>query len=141
MKLLVGGSRSITDYDVVCRAFEQFLYFQKQYRRTDYTITEVITGHQRGRKINGKWYPTVDLLAERWAKERNIAVKPVRANWHKHGKAAGPIRNGKMVAELAPDEWVLAIWDGRSRGTADLMDKARRAGRGVYTYGVTVKPI
>jgi hypothetical protein len=51
------------------------------------------------------------------------------AQWHKYGRAAGPIRNQQMLAEGKPD-LVLAFHDDidGSRGTKDMVNRARRAG-------------
>ena len=47
------------------------------------------------------------------------------AEWGKHGRAAGPIRNQRMLDEGKPD-LVVAFPGGR--GTADMMARARNAG-------------
>lgn len=46
------------------------------------------------------------------------------ADWKKHGKAAGPIRNGIMLRDGKPD-MVVAFPGGR--GTANMVDQARLA--------------
>lgn len=43
------------------------------------------------------------------------------ADWGKHGKAAGPIRNSKMIADA---DALVAFWDGKSRGTRDCILQA-----------------
>lgn len=50
------------------------------------------------------------------------------AEWEAHGRAAGPIRNSVIVANC---DRVVAFWYGDSRGTADTVRKARRAGKPV----------
>lgn len=50
---------------------------------------------------------------------------PFAAEWAKHGKAAGPIRNQRMLDEGKPD-LVVAFPGGR--GTADMVARARKAG-------------
>ncbi len=47
------------------------------------------------------------------------------AEWMKYGKAAGPIRNARMLAEGKPD-LVVAFPGGR--GTADMLRRVREAG-------------
>lgn len=47
------------------------------------------------------------------------------ADWSKYGKAAGPMRNQKMLDEYKPD-LVVALPGGR--GTADMVSRARVAG-------------
>jgi hypothetical protein len=56
------------------------------------------------------------------------------ADWRGDGKAAGPIRNSRMIAaweRTAGDHRAIALWDGKSRGTLDAMTKIVRAGHGV----------
>lgn len=47
------------------------------------------------------------------------------ADWNKHGKAAGPILNAEM-AEVA--DALIAFWDGKSRGTANMIQLAKDKG-------------
>ena len=58
-----------------------------------------------------------------------LGLKTIRfpADWKKHGKAAGPIRNQQMLDEGKPD-LVLAFWDGKSRGTQDMIERTKKAG-------------
>lgn len=74
----------------------------------------------------------VDSWAEAAARARGLAVEVIEPDWNQHGKAAGPLRNGQIVASA---EVVYAIWNGESRGTLDSINKARRAGK----LGGTVK--
>jgi hypothetical protein len=77
----------------------------------------VIAGGARG----------ADTLAVQEARARKppIPVRVYPADWRRHGKAAGPIRNQQMLDEGAPD-LVLAFPGGG--GTADMVRRARRAG-------------
>ena len=47
------------------------------------------------------------------------------ADWERHGRAAGPIRNEEM-AEVS--DALIAFWDGKSRGTKSMIEIARRKG-------------
>lgn len=69
--------------------------------------------------------PGADTLADRWAKRHGVPVQPFPANWKKHRKAAGPIRNAQMLAEGRPD--IVIAMPGKT-GTADMVAKARAAG-------------
>jgi hypothetical protein len=60
-----------------------------------------------------------------WAATEGIAFKTFHADWNAHGRAAGPIRNRRMLAEGKPD-LVVAFPGGR--GTADMVSAARAAG-------------
>lgn len=81
-------------------------------------ITTLIHGAARG----------ADTLAGEWAEAKGVGVHafPVHpAQWEAQGKAAGHLRNARMLAEGRPDA-VLAFPGGR--GTADMVAKARAAG-------------
>lgn len=59
-----------------------------------------------------------------WAQACGIQHLPMAADWHRYGKAAGPIRNQRMLDEGKPD-LVIAFPGGR--GTADMVRRARKA--------------
>lgn len=109
MKTIIAGSRSITDYESIKQAITS----------SRFEITEVVSGTARG----------VDTLGERWAAENNVPVKRFPANWSAHGKAAGPMRNQTM-ADYA--DALILVWDGRSRGSADMLARAVRGGLKVF---------
>ena len=70
-----------------------------------------------------------DALAEEWAREQikkhsGVSFRGFKADWNKHGKAAGPIRNQAMLDKGQPD-LVLAFPGGN--GTADMIRRAEAA--------------
>ncbi len=69
--------------------------------------------------------PGADSLAGQWAANHGIACTVFRADWKKHGKAAGPIRNRQMLNEFQPD--IVVAFPGGS-GTADMVSQAKRVG-------------
>lgn len=70
-----------------------------------------------------------DALAAAWAKAQGIEAVIFPADWESHGRAAGPIRNRRMIAEGKPDG-VVAFPGGR--GTADMIGAAEEAGLKVW---------
>jgi hypothetical protein len=66
-----------------------------------------------------------DHQAKMWAVAAKVPVRMFAADWRKHGPAAGPIRNQRMLDEGKPD-LVIAFPGGR--GTADMVRRARSAG-------------
>lgn len=64
----------------------------------------------------------VDRAGEAWA-GGNVERFP--ADWQTHGRGAGPIRNQQMVGSA---DALILVWDGRSRGSADVLQRARAAG-------------
>ncbi len=115
MRVLVCGGRDYNDYEKICMALDKSSH-QK-------TITLLIHGDALG----------ADRLARDWAFSRNVPRAPYPADWEAHGKAAGPIRNQKMIDEAKP-EGVIAFPGGK--GTADMIRRARAAGLQVWKpYG------
>lgn len=117
MKVIIAGSRWITKYDWVCEAIGWF----------DTPITEVVSGGADG----------VDKLGELWAERMDIPVVRFEAKWYEHGKAAGPIRNQAM-ADYA--EGLIAVWDGKSKGTADMIRRAKAKGLKIYVHKLVLTP-
>lgn len=69
--------------------------------------------------------PGADTLADKWAERMAISRHRFPAQWDRHGKAAGPIRNQAMLDKGRP-HFVVAFPGGR--GTADMVRRAREAG-------------
>lgn len=67
----------------------------------------------------------VDTAAEYFAKRWQLRHEVYPAQWDRHGKRAGPIRNQQMLDEGKPDK-VIAFPGGK--GTADMVKRARKAG-------------
>lgn len=102
MKLIIAGSRTIDWWDTfdineVCKSLPEY-------------PTEIVCGMAKG----------IDMLGAHFGYEYNIPVKEFPANWDKFGKGAGYIRNAEM-AEYA--DMLLAIWDGKSRGTKNMIQE------------------
>jgi YspA, cpYpsA-related SLOG family len=66
-----------------------------------------------------------DRLAREFGQQRGITVETFSADWEKHGRAAGPIRNKRMLNEGNPN-LVVAFPGGRR--TANMVKQAREAG-------------
>lgn len=107
-RVIIAGSRDFSDYALLCEKCDGLLC-QKQ--GTHQII--IISGTARG----------ADQLGERYAHERGYAVEQYPADWAHEGKAAGFIRNVQM-ADIA--DVLIVFWDGRSRGTANMIDIARQ---------------
>jgi hypothetical protein len=109
MKVIIAGSRSITDYKTVESAIKE----------SKFEITEIISGGARG----------VDKLGELYAVNNNIKLTIMKADWDKHGKSAGYIRNQEM-SEIA--EAVIILWDGASKGTKNMLEVSIKKGLKSY---------
>lgn len=115
MKTIIAGSRTITDPRVITWAVNRAV------RDADIWPSEIVEGEARG----------VDTLALKYAFDQGIPVRRMPADWERHGKAAGVIRN-KLMAEYA--EALIAIWDGQSKGTKHMIEEATRRGLKVYVF-------
>lgn len=111
MKLLICGSRSI---ELTKELLDDII---QEYDIKD--ITEVISGGARG----------PDHAAILWARSRNIPCTIMKAEWGRHGKKAGILRN-KEMAELCDE--CLSVWDGSSVGTASTMAFIEELGKPLY---------
>ena len=109
MKTIIAGSRTVQDYALVTAAIAE----------AGWHPTLVISGTA----------PGVDKLGELWARRNNIPIKRFPANWMRYGRAAGYLRNCNM-AEHA--EALIAVWDGKSRGTSSMIEIATERGLSVY---------
>lgn len=109
MNVIIAGGRDITDYDLVERAVSN----------SGFDIEQVVSGGAKG----------VDTLAVLYAQKHNKLLAVFMADWDRHGRKAGPIRNGQM-AEYA--DALIAIWDGKSKGTKNMIDQAMAKGMPVY---------
>ena len=81
--------------------------------------------------------PGADTLAWEWGWARNFHCERYFADWKQHGRAAGPIRNQRMIDEGKPD-LVVAFPGGR--GTADMIKRAETAGVPVRTVSARIEP-
>ena len=97
MKLLIVGSRGIKDFDL------------SQYIPDGVEL--IISGGASG----------VDCLAERYADKHRISKLILRPRYKVYGRAAPLKRNEEMV-RIA--DYVLVVWDGRSRGTEYTIEYA-----------------
>lgn len=112
-KLIVAGGRDFTDVDRIVQ--EVYGLMVKELK--DFEIV-IVQGEARG----------ADRLAKLAAQRLNMKCEGYPADWDKHQKAAGPIRNRQM-AEVA--HGLLAFWDGESKGTADMIRVMRTHGKNV----------
>ena len=105
MRCIIAGSRSIKNrtYIFDCIA------------NSNLDITEIVSGRAHG----------VDRAGEEWAELCELPVVLFPADWDLHGKSAGYKRNTAMAHYASG---LIAIWDGRSKGTKDMINLARKNG-------------
>lgn len=89
-------------------------------------IKTVISGGAKG----------IDTEAALYAARNKISKEIYPAKWRIHGRRAGPIRNQQMIDEGKPDS-IIAVWDGDSPGTADMLRRTDKAKLRTFIYMVS----
>ncbi len=84
-------------------------------------VTSIISGGAGG----------IDSLAEKYARENNIEIEIIRPQYQRYGRCAPIIRNREIVDKA---DLVVAIWDGKSKGTKSVLSYADKAGKEVILY-------
>lgn len=115
MKVIIAGSRTIRKPEIVVAAIEASGFAPQ--------ITQVVSGGAGG----------PDTYGEQWAHARGLPIKRFLAEWHRYGKRAGPLRNREMAAY---SEALIAVHDGKSRGTANMIEEATKRGLKVFVREV-----
>ena len=106
MKIVIAGSRSFHDYQLLC----QTLAPDKS------RITQVLTGGARG----------ADQLGYRWAWKHAIKHQLFRADWERFGQSAGTRRNHQMAQA---GDLLVCFWDGGSTGSAHMINCMQQLGK------------
>lgn len=118
----VIGSRNFRDFDLLCDVL------------SGYDPKVIVSGGAQG----------ADKLAEEWARKNNIDTLIFKPDWEKFGRSAGFVRNKDIVEN---SDILIAFWDGKSKGTANSIDLAKKMGKivrvvrfdkhkNVFNYGV-----
>lgn len=110
MRTIIAGSRDCTDIETLYIALQGVTW----------GMSEIVSGGCRG----------VDLLGEEFARRCKLPIKrfPYES---KYGKAGGPIRNRKMANY---SDALIALWDGKSAGTKNMIEEAHKKSLLVYIY-------
>lgn len=113
MKIVIAGSRTITDINILVKAI----------KLSEYKITredEIVSGGARG----------VDSLGEKYAKDKGITVKLFKPNWDKYGKSAGVIRNYEMAKYC---DKAIVIHNG-SNGSLNMIKNLIKFNKDFFEY-------
>lgn len=110
MKLLIVGSRSITDLDI------------SEYIPNDVDL--IISGGASG----------IDTIAEQFADNHSIEKTIIQPQYNLYRKGAPLKRNEQMVKIC---DCVLAFWDGKSRGTMHTVEYAKKLNKPATVITIT----
>jgi hypothetical protein len=117
MKTIIAGSRHLKNRETIMECIYECPWIQE--------ITEVVSGGAEG----------VDAIGEEWADIVGLGIRIFKANWNKYGKNAGPMRNRQMAAYA---DSLILIWNGESKGSANMLSNARNAGLLIFEVKRTV---
>jgi len=107
MKVAIVGSRTWIDAAMIHRYIDRLI--------AEHASLTIVSGAA----------PGVDRIAAGYAHSMGVTVIEHHADWKRHGRTAGAIRNQAIVAD---SDAVVAFWDGVSRGTKITLDLAKRKG-------------
>jgi len=110
MRVIIAGSRSITDYHIVEEAVKE----------SGIEVSVVISGVARG----------VDSLGEEYALRHGVLLERYPADWDRYGRSAGYIRNTEMASKA--DALIAIMIKEGSKGTEHMIQEANRCGLMVY---------
>jgi hypothetical protein len=118
MRTIIAGSRGLTHQAIVDQAVEL----------SGFVVSEVVSGTAQG----------VDALGESWAMARGLPIVEFPAKWigpRGLDRGAGHARN-QLMANYA--EALVAVWDGSSPGTRDMIKRATKRGLAVFVYDTSL---
>lgn len=101
MRVIIAGSRSISDYRAVESAVEA----------SKLAPTRILSGGASGD----------DGLGGEWAVRNGVDLQVYKADWKLFRSRAGRFRNLQMVLKA---DALIAVWDGASTGTAHMIESA-----------------
>ena len=98
MKIAIVGSRTLFVSDIA------------KYIPDD--VDEIVSGGAKG----------IDMCAKEYAIKNGIKLTEFLPDYRRYGRYAAPIKRNIQIVEYA--DVIIAFWDGKSRGTKFVIDKA-----------------
>ena len=108
INIAIIGSRTFNDYNFAKQEINNIL-------NSKYIIENIISGGAKG----------ADKIGELYAIEYSIPIEIIKPDWS-IGRHAGILRNTEIIKK---SNIVIAFWDGKSKGTKDSINKAKKQGK------------
>lgn len=117
-RVIVAGGRDFNDYKLMKEKLDWLFFASDEF---DAVPIKIVSGMADG----------ADILAIRYADEREMTKILFPANWNYHRRMAGFLRNEDML-RIATH--LVAFWNGQSHGTKHIIDIAREKGIPVWVF-------
>lgn len=121
LRIIIAGGRDFNDYELLKNSVIEII--------TDKTVfpdlVVIVSGMARG----------ADILGIKFANEMGLKIARFPADWSNFGKRAGYVRNiemAKFAVEDDNDGFLIAFWNGKSKGTKHMIDVAQKSGLEVH---------
>ena len=88
--------------------------------------TEIVSGGAKG----------IDTCAAEYARAHSLILTEFLPQYEKYGRAAPIVRN-RQIVDYA--DTVIAIWDGKSKGTADSIRRFQKLGKPAEIILITIE--
>jgi len=109
-RIIIAGSRDFDDWDLLRLKVNYYTFLMEP------GSIEIVSGCcGRG----------ADQLGEEYSILNGLPLKEFPADWRRYGDAAGPIRNKEMASYATH---LIAFWNGKSKGTKNMIEEATKAG-------------
>ncbi len=109
MKLAIIGSRALSQITI-----DEYI---------PQGVTEIVSGGATG----------VDTLAREFANRKGLPFTEFLPRYNRYGRAA-PIKRNEEIAKYADE--ALALWDGKSKGTAYTVDLFKKLGKPITVIAI-----
>lgn len=114
-RIIVCGSRDFSNKALCFESLERIL--------KDCQNLEIVSGHAKG----------ADMFGEEYAAIHSLKITVFKPDWKQYGRGAGPIRNREMLKyAMEGKPIVIAFWDGKSKGTKNMIDQAKKVNATVH---------
>ena len=119
--LAIIGSRNFNNYTFAQKEILNIIKDNK------IIINKIISGGAVG----------ADKIGEKFSEKFNIPIEIIKPDWSK-GKQGGVIRNTDIINK---SNYVIAFWDGQSKGTLDLINKAKKLNKKLFIVKIDSETI
>ena len=121
LKIVIAGSRTITDYSALLTALTKAIQVNVIVPAHSF---EIVSGGAQG----------VDTLARQYAHETGYPLIEMKPQYRGPNDRGAPLRRNEDIANYG--DVLVAVWDGKSRGTNHIIEYMRKLGKPVYVHMV-----